>query len=72
VTVNGKPWTNLTRPFDLDVSLTPSTGKYLGLKGEHCQFDYQFHHDLFEIGIRNSKREPAPFELTLWLTDPAS
>lgn len=72
VTVNGKPWTNLTRPFELDVSLTPSTGKYLGLKGEHCQFDYQFHHDLFEIGIRNSKREPAPFELTLWLTDPAS
>ena len=71
VTVNGKPWTNLTRPFDLDVSLTPSTGKYLGFKGEHCQFDYQFHHDLFEIGIRNSKREPAPFELTLWLTDPA-
>ena len=70
VTVNGKPWTNLTRPFDLDVSLTPSTGKYLGFKGEHCQFDYQFHHDLFEIGIKNSKREPAPFELTLWLTDP--
>ena len=52
------------------MGLTPSTGKDLGLKGEHCQFDYQFHHDLFEIGIRNSKREPAPFELTLWLTDP--
>ena len=72
VTVNGKPWTNLTRPFDLDVSLKASTGKYIEFKGEHCQFDYQFHHDLFEIGIKNSKREPAPFELTLWLTDPAS
>lgn len=71
VTVNGRPWTNLTVPFELDVSLTPSTGKYIGFKGEHCQYDYQFHHDLFEIGIRNSKREPAPFELTLWLTDPA-
>lgn len=73
VTVNGKPWTNLTRPFDLDVSLTPTTGKYIGFKAEHCEYDYQFHHDFIEIRITNKKREPAPFELTLWLFDnPAS
>lgn len=69
VTVNGKPWTNLTRPFDLDVSLTPTTGKYIGFKAEHCEYDYQFHHDFIEIRITNKKREPAPFELTLWLFD---
>ena len=72
VTVNGKPWTNLTRPFELDVSLTPTTGKYIGIKAEHCNYDYQFHHDLFEIRLSNKKqREPAPFELTLWLPDTA-
>ncbi len=69
VTVNGKPWTNLTRPFGLDVSLTPTTGKYIGFKAEHCEYDYQFHHDFIEIRITNKKREPAPFELTLWLFD---
>lgn len=69
VTVNGKPWTNLTRPFGLDVSLTPTTGKYIGFKAEHCEYDYQFHHDFIEIRITNKKREPAPFELTLWLMD---
>ena len=69
VTVNGKPWTNLTKPFELDVSLKPSTGKYLGLKAEHCEYDYQFHHDLFEIGIKNNKREPAPFEIVMYLTE---
>ena len=69
VTVNGKPWTNLTRPFELDVNLKPSTGKYLGLKAEHCEYDYQFHHDLFEIGIKNNKREPAPFEIVMYLTE---
>ena len=69
VTVNGKPWTNLTKPFELDVSLKPSTGKYLGLKAEHCEYDYQFHHDLFEIGIKNNKREPAPFEIVMYLME---
>ena len=69
VTVNGKPWTNLTKPFELDVSLKPSTGKYLNLKAEHCEYNYQFHHDLFEIRLTNKKREPAPFEIVMYLME---
>ena len=70
VSVNGKPWDNLTHPFELNVSQSKSVAKTVDVKADHCEVRYQHYGDLFEIAISNKSAEPVPFELTIWLSDP--
>ena len=71
VTVNGKPWTNLTRPFELNVSHGKSSAKIIRVEAGQCEIRYQHYRDLFEIALSNKTDKPVPFELTLWISDPA-
>lgn len=71
VTVNGKPWTNLTRPFELNVSHSKSSAKIIRVEAKQCEIRYQHYRDLFEIALTNKTDKPVPFELTLWFSDPA-
>ena len=71
VTVNGKPWTNLTRPFELNVSHGKLSAKIIRVDAGQCEIKYQHYRDLFEIALSNKADKPVPFELTLWISDPA-
>ena len=71
VTVNGKPWTNLTRPFELNVSHSKSAVKIINFEAGQCEIRYQHYRDLFEIALANKTDKPVPFELTLWISAPA-
>ena len=72
VTVNGKAWSNLTRPFSLDVSLKEPAMKNITLDAEYCEFDYSRHSGIIEIIVTNNAGKPVPFELTLRLADGTS
>jgi len=70
VTVNGKPWDNLTRPIKLNMSHDITDAKSIRCDAEQCEVKYQHFRDIFEIALTNRTGKPAPFELTLWFSDP--
>ena len=72
VTVNGKAWSDLTRPFDLNISLKEPAPKNITLDAEYCTFKYRKYSDVVEIIVTNNAGKPVPFELTLRLADEAS
>ena len=72
VTVNGKAWSDLTRPFDLSVSLKEPAPKSITLDAEYCEFKYRKYSDVVEIFVTNNAGKPVPFELTVRLADESS
>ncbi len=72
VTVNGKAWSDLTRPFTLNAPLKESAPKNITLDAEYCEFKYRKFSDVVEIIVTNNAGKPVPFELTLRLADEAS
>ena len=71
VTVDGKPWDNLTRPVKLNMSHDITDAKAIRCDAGQCEIRYQHYRDLFEIALSNKTDKPVPFELTLWISDPA-
>lgn len=63
VTVNGKSWDNLTKPFDLGFTPSSSASKDIVFKAEQCEIEYAHHDDVFEITITNKSKNPAPFQV---------
>jgi len=72
VTVNGKAWSDLTQPFNLNASLKEPAPKNITLDAEYSTFKYRKYSDVVEIIVTNNAGKPIPFELTLRLADEAS
>ena len=70
VTVNGKEWTNLSKPFGLDFIPKVSSEKTFQFKADQCDIRYADHDDVLEISIGNKSNKPVPFEVLWTIRDP--
>ena len=70
VTIDGKSWSNLAKPFQLDFMPRASAEKVITFRAEQCEITYTNHDDVFEIWIENKSKKPAPFEVFLAIRDP--
>ena len=71
VTVDGKSWSNLAKPFQLDFIPKASAEKTITYRAEQCEIIYAYHDNVLEISINNKSDKPAPFELFFAFRDPA-
>lgn len=69
VTVDGKSWSNLTKPFQLDFTPPITSAKNIIFRAEQCEIAYANHDNVLEITIANKSNKPAPFELVLQMND---
>ena len=72
VTVNGKIWSNLAKPFELDFPVSLPSYRRMNLKAENCTISYSVNGDMIEIIIKNNSKTAAPFEVQLFFKDPNS
>ena len=70
VTVDGKSWSNLTKPFLLDFTPRLSAEKVVTFRAEQCEIKYAYHDNVLEVSIMNKSDKPAPFELFFAIRDP--
>ena len=68
VTVNGKAWTNLARPFGANI---PDIGAFreISFNADNCSVSYSYHHNVIEITITNKDTKPVPFVITALFSD---
>ena len=76
VTVNGEAWSNLNRPFGLNTTPKEHSAKSITFKGASCEFSYRKYGDAIAIFITNYDKnafqdKPSPFEIVLYIADPA-
>ena len=72
VTVDGKSWSNLTKPFTLDFTPSVSSEKDVIFRAEQCEIEYANHDDVIEFTITNKGSKPVPFEVLWLIRDPSS
>ena len=72
VTVNGKNWDNLTKPFDLGFTPPVSSEKDIIFRAEQCEIEYANHDDVIEFTITNKGSKPVPFDVLWLIRDPSS
>ncbi len=65
VTVNGKQWTNLNRPFNMQITPDPARLKKFSSKSDRCNISYSLHHGILEIIIENPDEAPAQVHIQL-------
>ena len=65
VTVNGKQWTNLNRPFEMHITPDPTRLKKFSSDSDRCKISYSLHHGVLEIIIENPDEAPAQVHIQL-------
>ena len=68
VTVNGKAWTNLAKPFGVNI-LDTGAFREINCNADNCSVSYSYHHKVIEITITNKGTEPTPFVITAFFAD---
>ena len=68
VTVNGKAWTNLAKPFGMNI-LDTGAFREINCNADNCSVSYSYHHKVIEITIANKGTEPTPFVITAFFAD---
>ena len=69
VTVNGKEWSNLSKPFELSFPVTLSSYRRMNFKAENCNISYSVNGDMIEVIIQNNNKKTVPFEVQLFFKD---
>ena len=69
VTVNGKEWSNLSKPFELSFPVTLSSYRRMNFKAENCNVSYSVNGDMIEVIIQNNNKKTVPFEVQLFFAD---
>ncbi len=69
VTMNGKAWSNLYRPYTLNVPLKEPSVRNAEFRGDSCKFVFRKNSEIAEVLITNETGKPAPFEVVLFLDE---